>query len=211
MVTRFVFLTFLVAAYCFGDSCDEWFKKSKLKPGPDCLTRCASLQTGMDTYMCPQQCALFCRPQSSVEKMLGKAAYYPGLTAGERKLIARYPKEALTVFLAKQQAESATKRRFGRDDDGDEGDAFRHFVWAGLLSKELGPELGKKFLDAHESDQGDDNPGKAMDLANNRAGLLAAEQLRKSGNLNQDELEKDAVNALKNHTLIVLSPKGGLK
>lgn len=212
LILRFLVLLALMASSSFGvNPCDAWFKKSKLKPGPDCLTKCTALATGMDTFACPQQCPLFCREQSVGEKILGRVAYYPGLTKEERKLIARYPKEAFAAFLAKAKAESATSRSFGRDDNGDESDAFRHFVWAGLLSKELGPELAKKFLDAHESDQKDDSSDKAMDLANNRAGLLIAEQLRKSQKLNQAQLEKEAIAALRNHTLIVLTPKGGLK
>ena len=111
----------------------------------------------------------FCQNKSTVAELLGKVAYYPGLTPEERKLISKYPAEALKAFLAKQKAESATTKRFKRDDESDESDAFRHFVWAGLLAKELGPEMAKKFLDAHESNQGIDNAEKAMDLANNRA------------------------------------------
>ncbi|MEQ1877593.1 MAG: hypothetical protein ABL958_13190 [Bdellovibrionia bacterium] len=34
----------------------------------------------------------------------------------------------------------------------DESDAFRHFVWAGLLANEFGRERAKEFLDAHETD-----------------------------------------------------------
>jgi hypothetical protein len=77
------------------------------------------------------------------------------------------------------------------------------------MREELSAEMAKKFLDAHESNEPDSDPGKAMDLANNRAGLLAAESLLKAGKLNQEEIEKAALNELRNKTLIVLKPKGG--
>ncbi len=69
--------------------------------------------------------------------------------------------------------------------------------------------MAKKFLDAHESNQGIDNAEKAMDLANNRAGLLAAEKLQKNSTLTDEQIENEALAALKDGTLIVLKPKGG--
>lgn len=134
-----------------------------------------------------------------------------GLTAEERKLIEQYPKEAIKVFLQKNKAELATKKVFGRDDQGDESDAFRHFVWAGYLVKELGPDLAKKFLDAHEATENTDDPDRAMDLANNRAGLLVAERLSREKKLTDVEIGKEAINALKGKTLSILNPKGGPK
>jgi len=141
--------------------------------------------------------------------VLGRFLYYPGLTAEERKLINARPQEAFTVFNQKEKAESATVRVFGRDAQNDESDAFRHFVWAGLLAKELGPDLAKQFLDAHEGAGRSNDPNRAMDLANNRAGLLAAEKLRKEGNLTESRLEKEALESIKNRTLVVLEPRGG--
>lgn len=47
-----------------------------------------------------------------------------------------------------------------------------------------------------------------MDLANNRAGLLAAEELKKTGKLNLEEIEKAAMRELRGRSLVVLHPKG---
>ena len=104
-----------------------------------------------------------------------------------------------------------TEKRFRRDAEGDESDAFRHFVWAGLLTKELGPDTAKIFLDAHETGQKGDSADRAMDLANNRAGILAAERLRTGGSLDNEHIEKEALNALKEGSLIILKSKGGPK
>ncbi|NBX76563.1 MAG: hypothetical protein EBQ92_08405 [Proteobacteria bacterium] len=203
-------LIFLFSTGVFAtDGCRLWFDRSKIEAGSDCLTKCTVFKTDLSTFSCPERCSEFCESKSPVSKLLEKVAYYPGLTLEERKLISQYPKEALKAFLAKEKAESATMKQFKRDDEADESDAFRHFVWAGLLTKELGPEMAKKFLDAHESNQGSDNAERAMDLANNRAGLLAAERLQKNGSLTEDQIEKEALAALKDGTLIVLKPKGG--
>lgn len=193
-------------------SCEKWFLDSKLSPSdPDCLLKCGTLGAGMDSFMCPQACPELCTPQPGVlTKVLGRFLYYPGLTPKERKLVNKYPQEALTVFNQKQKAEAATIRVFGRDAQNDESDAFRHFVWAGLLSKELGPDMAKQFLDAHGGAGRSNDPNRAMDLANNRAGLLAAEKLRKGGNLSEDKLEKEALDGIKNKTLVVLEPRSGV-
>jgi hypothetical protein len=205
-----LFLFFLFSNSAFSkDTCQTWFDKSKIETNSDCLPKCTVFKTDLSSFSCPQRCPEFCQNKSTVAELLGKVAYYPGLTPEERKLTSKYPAEALKAFLAKQKAESATTKRFKRDDESDESDAFRHFVWAGLLAKELGPEMAKKFLDAHESNQGIDNAEKAMDLANNRAGLLAAEKLQKNGDLTDEQIENEALAALKDGTLIVLKPKGG--
>lgn len=202
------FITSLASAR--QNDCESWFHKSGLKPGNECMIRCSALPTGMDTFLCPKQCVQLCDNRSFIEKLLGNIAYYPGLTAKERELIVMHPTESLKVFQKKQKAEDATFKRFGRDTNDDESDAFRHFVWAALVAKEIGPELAKDFLDAHEMN-GKDAPGKAMDLANNRAGLLVSEQLRKEGRLTDTEIESECIKAMKDHTLIILKPKGDIK
>lgn len=209
MISKFFILMNLTFISFAQDGCSVWFTKANLKSDPSCLIKCAALKTDMSTFMCPERCTEFCAKDSLADRLLGKAAYYPGLTAEERKLISKYPKEALKVFLAKQKAEALTAKRFKRDAEGDESDAFRHFVWAGLLDKELGPDMAKIFLDAHEAGQSEDKAERAMDLANNRAGLLAAERLRKNGTLDEAPIENEALNALNDGTLIILKPKGG--
>lgn len=47
-----------------------------------------------------------------------------------------------------------------------------------------------------------------MDLANNREGLLAFERLRKQGHLGLSEIEKEAMKALNEGKLVVITPRG---
>ncbi len=192
-------------------NCMKWFAEAKIPLGPECVLKCGLSSTGMDSFMCPQTCPELCSQTKNTDTILGRLLYYPGLTAEERKLVRKHPSEALTVFLQKQKAESATLKRFGRDAQNDESDAFRHFLWAGLLAKEIGPELAKQFLDAHEASGRAEDPNRAMDLANNRAGLLSAESLRKSGKLSEDELVKMALEGIANKSLIILESREGNK
>lgn len=85
--------------------------------------------------------------------------------------------------------------------------AMRHFIWAGLLTKELGSELAKIFLDAHEANPSQPADEKAMDLANNRAGILGAEKLIKQNTYTMDGLIELGKEELKNKNLSVLTPQ----
>lgn len=194
-----------------SDVCQEWFNKAKLKPGPSCQAKCASTSTGMATFFCPDLCVDLCGVNKLVKKskynrQLGKVIYYPGLTDDEKKLIEASLKDALVVFIQKERAEASTNRNFPKGAFNDESDSFRHFVWAGLLFKELGLEKAKLFLDAHENDPTQLPAEKAMDLANNREGLLVSQRLDKQNNLSLKSLEIEALKELKEGRLTVLKP-----
>lgn len=206
--TIFILVSLNALNYSHADNCTKWFEKSKLKPSPNCEMDCLLLPVDMGSSTCHNQCQALCNKKSVSETLLGSLLYYPGLNSKERELVEAYPKQALSVFNAKNTAENATANKFNRNDQDDESDAFRHFVWAANLHNEVGPDLAKKFLDAHESNDLDSNPSKAMDLANNRAGLLAAERLQKLNKLNEDEIERAAMQELKDKSLIVIRPKG---
>ncbi len=193
------------------DLCRKWFEASRIPKGPECLNKCAVLSTGMGTFMCPNLCKQLCEDNSLSKKLLEQIAYYPGLNKKERQLISEHPKEAVEVYNQKNKAESESQKTFGRDSSDDESDAFRHFLWAALLTKELGANLAKEFLDAHESEDSSENPSKAMDLANNRAGILAAEKLINSGKFSLDAVKQEALKGIKDGTLIVLKPQGAGK
>ena len=191
----------------WGGSCEEWFKKAKLKPGKDCLAKCVSTPVGMGTFSCVGTCEELCQ-SSTVTQTIHNLAMYPGLTKKERALIAENPKDALKVFKAKTQAERTTSRIFKRNLENDESDAFRHFMWAGLLRWEIGLEKTRLFTEAHEISDNNPPADKAMDLANNRAGILAAEELEKNGQKTQKILGERALEELRHDRLIVLEKKG---
>ena len=82
-------------------------------------------------------------------------------------------------------------------------------MWAGLLRWDVGLEKARLFTEAHEMLTS--NPSlddTAMDLSNNRAGMLAAEELEKLGKKTQNNLEERALQELKEGRLIVKEKKG---
>ena len=199
------FLINLVAiqARAYPDaSCVNWFEKSKIsKSTKTCESDCSVLMVDMSTFLCRNQC-----PELCSDGALAKYVFYPGLTSSEKALISKYPIEALTVFVKKNLAEESSLRNFPKQKIDDEGDAFRHFVWAAELTNGLGTDMTQKFLDAHEENPIQKPEVKAMDLANNRGGILAAQKMLKSNIYNLKDIEKEALDQLRNKKMSVLKP-----
>ncbi len=192
-----------VQVYAYPDDiCKEWFEKTKIAIGAkDCEAKCTVTMIDMRTFQCHSQCAELCS-----ESSISKYVFYPGLTSKEKALIDKYPKESIIVFVEKMRAEESSLRQFPTQKFNDEGDAFRHYVWAGLLAKEIGIEMAQTFLDAHEENPLQPNEENSMDLANNRSGILGAQKLQKENKLDLKNLENQALEALRADKLIVINP-----
>src|SRR3989344_2235127 len=159
-----------------ADTCTKWFHALKFKPSDrDCALQCTSSQVDMETFYCTSRCAELCEEPFKVQ-LLHNLAFYPGLTDQEKVIFAKMPKTSWKAFRIKNRAEKATFMQFKRNIQYDESDTFRHFVWAGLLYWELGLKNARLFTEAHEMSSQNEPQDKAMDLANNRAGILAAQE-----------------------------------
>ena len=169
----------------------------------------------MNTFICPSQCEALCKSEnkkiyhdSKKRKLLLQLVYYPGLTATEKKLVKNHPDITIKVFAQSFMTNRITNQYFGNIGHNDESDAFRHFVWAGRLVKVVGPDFAQQFLDAHEDNPGQPAKEKAMDLANNRAGILEALRLKKQNKLTNQNIERQALRHLHSNKLVILKPKG---
>lgn len=171
----------------------------------------------MGTFDCPNECERLCGVDTASNEppSINQFAYYFGLTADELELVAKYPQQSLVVYKQKDIAQELIAKHFKVDKPDSESDAVRHFVWAALLTKELGSETAKKYLDAHEAGLPTSDQGRAMDLANNHAGILATESLKKRNQCTLEEIEREALKALNSKKLVVLkpgnAPRGGVK
>lgn len=108
------------------------------------------------------------------------------LTSSEKKLVIRYPFDALKVNKAKEIATKQTERKFGKNGLGDRSDAFRHGIWNAEMTVLIGSEKAELFATAHEDKDttGNESDGytkdehKKMDLHNNEIGRkLGADNL----------------------------------
>jgi len=195
------------SVYSQTDVCKKWFAENGIKTGTNCVLECMSSPTGMGTFICTRECKDLCNKIDNSNSLY----FYYGLTDQEKKLVSLYKTESITVFVQKEKAEAMSISIFGSNRNGDESDAVRHFAWAAFLYKELGMDKAKMFLDAHEDTDRQLQADKAMDLANNRAGLIVADRLVREKRFSYDEVKKEALKALKDRTLIVNSSSGDKK
>lgn len=129
---------------------------------------------------------------NSVERD-GLIDIWNSLTESEKKLVIRYPFDALKVNNAKNTATTQTEKKFGFSGLGDRSDAFRHGIWNAEMTILIGEEKAELFATAHEDKDttGMESDGyskvehKNMDLHNNAVGrVLGSENL----NASEDEI-----------------------
>jgi hypothetical protein len=200
----FIICLWLTPISAWSSECSDWFQKTGIKPGTkDCEINCSISPVDMGNFYCPNQCTKLCKKPPS---NLGKYLFYPGLTPSERKLVEENAEEAIIVFTQKVRAELSSSRNFPKQHLNDEGDAFRHFVWSGLLTKTLGSTRAKEYLDAHEADPDQPRSERKMDDFNNSAGREAAQKLGDSKDWDITDLEKEGLKQLREQGLSVLKP-----
>lgn len=178
------FFTQVALALEVPKECKKSFLQAKIHPGKDCEISCNLQAADMSNFDCSRFCSDYCKPVSNTTSQppieLKLSALYPGLTDDERKFVDRDPKMALKAYWLSWRAEAACESVYLYSDTNDESDACRHFVWAALLNAEYGQTRSSELLDAHENNPEEPNDEKAMDLANNRRGLIASTDLIKS-------------------------------
>lgn len=171
----------------------------------------------MGTFACPSECKELCATtktkildavKSAKRKALASLVdLYPALTAKERELAAENAEKALEAYLLSHRAERLCSKLYPTSDTNDESDACRHLVWASLLQNSVGRDFAKRFLDAHESDPIQRENEKAMDLANNREGLLSSQKLIEQKNFSEENVISEFKKSLDGGSLIVIRRK----
>ena len=73
-----------------------------------------------------------------------------------------------------------TEKRFGKNSEESENDAFRHALWSALMTLDIGAKKTEEFTTNHEIPIYQ-NKGREMDLHNNRIGRQIAIELLESG------------------------------
>lgn len=103
---------------------------------------------------------------------------WKSLTESEKRLVVRYPLDALQVNTAKNIAINQTEEKFGYNGLGDKSDAFRHGMWNAEMTIMVGADKAELFANAHEDKDttGMESDGHTkfehmqMDLHNNKIG-----------------------------------------
>ncbi len=151
-----------------------------------------------------------------VQKLLEKAALkmlgywgskYPTLTEEEKKLVKQKPIQAAIAYYYSIVAENKSESIFPGTSLNGEADAFRHYVWSGMLVRELGESEARKFLMAHEANPLQPFSEKEMDIFNNEKGILAAKDFLKNGSFESEKLFERAKKEISESLLKILNPR----
>lgn len=184
--------------------CTELFSNHKVRDKDNCTLACETLKIDMGTFYCAQYCTNYC---SGIDLGFRLSDLYPGLTEAEKKFVDSNPKKAAQAYLLSWKAEKLCHRIYLKSDTNDESDACRHYVWAGLLNFELGQSDANQILDAHEQNPLEPETEKAMDLANNRRGIIVSSELQTKKTADEVILLDRFKSDLSNGKLIVLKGK----
>lgn len=168
-MSSIIFLFILLTAkLSLSSECDLWFSKLKIKDTPTCLSKCLSANTDMSTFMCPNQCSLLCKDEENDFTLLKMY----GLKEDEIKYCEKNKVECIKAYKLSWNAENLCLKIYPRSSVNDESDACRHYIWSMLMARELDLNIAESILNAHENNPKEPTDEKAMDLSNNRLGLL---------------------------------------
>ena len=192
--------------WAVDSKCKDWFKKAEIPVGEGCLLTCSSTTTSFSSLGCAEDCPTLCNESIVTNSVFTLGSLY-GLTEAERALGAKEPKKTLRAYQLSWRAEKLCNTLYVASRTNDESDACRHFVWASLMTSELGAEFTNRALNAHEQDLRQPENERAMDLANNRQGQLTAQP--GSGAVDEQIVLKRFEENLKKGNLVVLKPSKG--
>jgi len=187
-------LTFIFIYSSQSLGCDDWFAKLKIENSKNCESLCVIADTDMSTFRCPDRCESLCNQAS--ENIYG-------LTDDEIKFCKENKLDCLRAYKETWSAEKICLKIYPVSDVNDESDACRHYVWSILLAKSIGTIKAETVLNAHENNPREPKNQQAMDLANNRLGLLDYQKM-KSKKITDEEITKSFIEQLKKNSLIIL-------
>lgn len=208
-----IILLFLcLQAHAISDDCQKWFDKLNFKKNKSCEITCKTEPVDLSSFTCHDECDQLCNsPNQEISYSLLKTY---GLTEDEIKICDKTPIVCVQAYLLSWKAEKTCLSIYSKSKTNDESDACRHFVWSILLAKEFGADTAEKILNAHENNSLEPEEERAMDLSNNRLGLLNFQRLSKSNKFEDADIIDLFKTRLSEKSLIILKPsyksKGGL-
>lgn len=139
-------------------------------------------------------------------KLLGYiGSQYPTLNSEEKALVKTKPIDAAIAFYNAMIAESNAEKLYPNSAENGKSDAFRHYVWAGLLTRDLGETTSLEFLTAHELNPKQPVIEKEMDMFNNDQGIFSARRLLEKWRFTDKEFFDTAISEIKFGNLKVLN------
>lgn len=200
----FFILLFSFQVSAASKECSDWFNAWKFSAeDKNCELKCNTAPKNLTGAFC--DCKELCRSNHSYS--IATLVFYPGLSQIEKELIVKDPKSSLKAFINKKLAEKIADKYFPNGVHNDESDAIRHFIWAGLMTFDLGKELAQLYSDAHEQIPYQPAIEKEMDMHNNKVGIESALKLINEKKATIENLTKEGFSQLESKALVVNEPK----
>lgn len=202
-----ILIFFIITSKSYGSDkiCKEWFNQLVIKE--DCVSECTIAPVNLSNYLCHNSCESLCSESSTGIYYLLKKY---GLTEEEISVCEANKISCIQAYKLSWESEKICLKQFANSKTNDESDACRHFIWSILLAKNLGFEFAEKILTAHENNPKEPPDERAMDLSNNRFGLITFEK-NKNLDWNTEQLLDFFNKSLKDNKLVVLKPSKKVK
>ena len=208
IILLFLGLAFSLPCMAVSPECVSWFDKLKISKNEKCISHCEVGKIDMGTFACRVECKDLCLTKSSLAEYSLLKTY--GLTDDEIKICDESPMKCVQSYKLSWDAEKICLTKYSDSRTNDESDACRHFTWAILMAKNIDENFAESLLNAHENNPHEPENERAMDLSNNRLGLLTYQKLKSSNNeLINEAIAKEFQRKLDANALIILKSRFG--
>ena len=194
-------------AYATSAVCEDWFNSIKIKK--DCVSECVVAPINMSNYLCHGECDKLCDQLNNTDVYYLLKKY--GLTEEEIHLCESNKLACIKAYQLSWDATNLCLKIFSNSRTNDESDACRHFSWSILLAKNLGLEFAEKILNAHENNPKEPAEERAVDLSNNRLGLISFQKSDKNKSWTDEEIINLFNTDLRENKFVILKPSGKSK
>ena len=182
--------------------CEDWFKSVKISK--NCLSECLIAPINMSNYLCHNECESLCEQLNNTSTFYVLTKY--GITEEEIYLCESNKLSCIKAYTQTWEADKICLKIFHKSKTNDESDACRHFTWSILLAKSFGIDFAEKILNAHENNPKEPADERAMDLSNNRLGLIAFQKADKNKKWSDEEIIELFNSNLKENKFVILKP-----
>lgn len=137
-------LFFSSAAWPIELDCLEWLTSIQAISPKECKIQCLVKKVDMATFTCHDSCEEFCQRKFEPDGFLVLFGLY-GLTPEEIKLLISNPLQMRYAYSASKTAVQTCENIFIFNENNDESDACRHFVWSALLIDKMKATDANRF------------------------------------------------------------------
>lgn len=200
---KLVYFIFLFTLSPSSNACEKWFNNLNIKDHQKCESICRTSITDMSSFGCVNECNKLCKKLTKNPETLYGIENMYALTDDEISFCKKNKINCIKAYKESWNAEKICLSIYPTSNTNDESDACRHYVWAILLSREIGEKDAATVLAAHENNPRELQEQKDMDTKNNQIGLDGY-QKNKDKFTSDEVIKQSFIDELKRDKFIIL-------